>query len=790
MNNTFLKYLIYFTLFVPPLVFFTDLTRNPYYFQIVLVNALTVFIWVYWLYINNNKGDISLKTTPLDPPILVFFGAATLSLILIFLANIKEPYLAYGIYSEGSKRWLYLLVNAVLVYYAAVNFTDDSNRNKFINTAIFAGLAASVYGVMQYFGMEFIWPKVLNPFGGRSVSTFGNPNFLSSYLVLIMPLIFVFFFSAQTSGKRNFYLIVLGLVFAGLLCTMTRSSWMGAFVSFVFVIWALWKYEPALLKRGKKLVYICVVLLIALTVLWPRSRISGYSPTVVERLTESGQATKILYGAWDQRRLIWSCGWHMVKERPLFGKGWGCFELFYPFYQGRHLFLASYHNFRTHANNTHNELLEIWSQTGIVGFGIYLWFIVAVVVYGMFLIRNSSGEKRLLSIALMSSLIGMWTDNLLNVSLHFAIPGFMYWWNLGLLASLGRGGELKVNLKIPWRKLVLWSLVIFGALLIIRYSRNFMAEIHYFAGFKASKMNDLQKAIPELEAAHNLQRLEVNNNYELGNCYARSGRKEKAVWMYKESLRANAGYDEIYFNMATVMMQTGDVNGAIPEYSRALFINPISNESYMALGSVFLQNADFYAEPGIELFKQCLHFFPNNRDIWNNLGYLYTRTNSGEEALEAYKKAVQIDPDFDLARKNLEIISSKLGKKDDFMQRMDNLFRKTENGIVAKNWNEAMKSCEKLVQLAPRSAKARLYMANIYFTVGDIENAITEYNVLLSMDPGNISGRTNLGLAYFEAKRFAEAQKEFEAVLRADPNNQIIKQKLEEIKLNSPQTLP
>jgi tetratricopeptide (TPR) repeat protein/O-antigen ligase len=778
--NKLINNLIYFIVFIPPLVFFTDLTRNPYYFQIMLLNAATVLLWLVWLYGEVKKGTLELKRTPLDLPLWVFFCAATLSIILAFIANIRHPYYTYGIYSEGSKRWLFLLVNALLVYYIGVYFVNDSNRKKIMLTAIWAGIVAAAYGVLQYFGLEFIWPKVLNPFGGRSVSTFGNPNFLSSYLVMLFPLIFVFFWQAQEKVKRNFYFIAFALLYGALLCTMTRSSWGGAFTGVAVVVFCLWKFEKEqLVKRVSTLVVFGAVML-AILVMWPRSKVSGYNPGILNRLTEV-TATKTVYQSYDQRRLIWSCAWIMAAENPLLGKGWGCFELFYPAYQGRHLFLPSYHTFRTHANNSHNEILEILSQTGLVGFGVYLWFLAVFFAYGYFLIKNLSGEKRYMAMALWASTMGMLVDNLMNVSLHFAVPGFLYWLNVGLLASLGATESKFIQVKEGGRKLAVWLVIIFGAFLIVRYARSFIAEVHYFNGFKLSKRNDPQSAIKELEAAHALQRLEVNNNYELANCYARTGQRDKALWAYAEALRANAGYDEIYFNMATVLAQKGDLDKAMPEYTRSLYINPLSYESYMALGSIFLSKPDTYAPACIPLLEQCAYFYPNSRDVMNNLGFLYTKVNNNEEALTYYKRALEIDPDFDMAKKNISVILSRMGRKDDFLEKVETLLRRTERDIISKNWGDAVPACEKLVKLIPRSAKANLYMANIYFTVGKLDSAIASYKTLISIDPGNLSGITNLGLAYFEAKQFSLAKEQLSDALTKDPNNNLVKQRLIEI---------
>ena len=302
----------------------------------------------------------------------------------------------------------------------------------------------------------------------------------------------------------------------------------------------------------------------------------------------------------------------MIAERPVIGKGWGCFELFYPFYQGRHLFLNVYRNFRTHANNTHNEILEIWSQTGTVGFGIYLWFLVTVFASGLYLIKNLQGQKRFLAIGLTASITGMLADNMLNVSLHFATPAFLYWWNIGLLISLFNLKDMSISLKSILSRVIVFIIIISGCIVIIRYTKNFLGEMHYFNGFKL-KQSSLQEAIVELETAHRFQRFEVNNNYELANAYARTNDRDKAIETYKEALRANAGYDEIYFNLATILSQNGKIKDAAPEYTRSLYLNPTSLESYAALGSIFLQTPDFYSKAGCLLFKQAVFFFPEIR---------------------------------------------------------------------------------------------------------------------------------------------------------------------------------
>ena len=111
-----------------------------------------------------------------------------------------------------------------------------------------------------------------------------------------------------------------------------------------------------------------------------------------------------------------------------------------------------------------------------------------------------------------------------------------------------------------------------------------------------------------------------------------------------------------------------------------------------------------------------------------------------------------------------------------------------ENNILARNWPVALKNCNRLIELQPNSFKTRLYRANIYFTVGRLSDAISEYKEALKISPENPSAATNLGLAYFESKDYTNAKEMLESAVRSDPNNQMLKQKLEQAKraLNVP----
>jgi len=650
-----IRSLLFLLFAVCPLLFFTDLTRNPYYTQIALLNLFVCACWVIWLFQALQKNEFLWVSSAFDTALLSLIGVCVTSWLL---SMCEHPGVIKSIYSEGSKAAIFLLINTFLIYAAALRARDPALVRMLLWTTYAVCFFAALYGICQYFGVELIWPSSLNPYGNRPVSTFGNPNFMSSFLVVVIPVMVADYLFNATGCPRAILFIVIQLSVSVLLATLTRSSWAGLFAGLVVLFYGIRSLGPVSTK-GKAALWITFV---ALIFLWPRGGTeSGFTPTVISRLTEVKKMAHEGYASVYQRFLIWLSAWGMVLDHPFLGRGWGNFELFYPFYQGP-LLLEKGLSYRTHANNAHNEVLEYWSQVGTVGLGIMLWMWALFFRLGASLSRRLQEPSRAMLWGFLGGVAGMLIDNLMNVSVHFAVPAFIFWWWVGSAMATDEAGLQihRLNLGPAWKKVIV-GLCMTGLLLLMgRAVCLWAAEVNFFKGFKMSKAGvDLVSASHSLERAYAWHHLEVNNNYELGNVYARLGDREKALWMYQRALDANAGYDEIYFNRATMLMQMGHVDEAIASYRLCLAINPLSQQAYNALAGLYFKDITRYSSTIEALYTQGVLAFPGDKDMWNNLGYLYTQQQQWGKAAVAYQKALEIDPQFELAKRNLAVVLEK-----------------------------------------------------------------------------------------------------------------------------------
>lgn len=83
-----------------------------------------------------------------------------------------------------------------------------------------------------------------------------------------------------------------------------------------------------------------------------------------------------------------------------------------------------------------------------------------------------------------------------------------------------------------------------------------------------------------------------------------------------------------------------------------------------------------------------------------------------------------------------------------------------------------VKTLEEQAAQSPQDAEVRLKLANYLYDNRQWQPAIEWYQKALALDPKNVSARTDLGTAYFNAGHAPEALREYRKSLEYDPTHQ------------------
>jgi tetratricopeptide (TPR) repeat protein len=145
---------------------------------------------------------------------------------------------------------------------------------------------------------------------------------------------------------------------------------------------------------------------------------------------------------------------------------------------------------------------------------------------------------------------------------------------------------------------------------------------------------------------------------------------------------------------------------------------------------------------------------PNNH---NNLGDMYGRWGDKQKAIEHFKKAIALKPNYADAYHNL-----------------GNAYRDTGD---AEN---ALKSYSKALEINPTLWQSHQNIAYLFFAQKQYGKAIEHVQKAILINPQNLNLINNLGIIYLSSGDKVKAKEIFYRVLSSDPQNQIAKQSLAE----------
>lgn len=297
-------------------------------------------------------------------------------------------------------------------------------------------IIVSIYGILQTMNFDPFPRDVLREnWSSRAFSTMGNPNFLGSYIVLIIPTSIYFYIINKNITGLTAYAIL----FYCLLSTGTRGAWLGTITSimaFAAIHYMYFRYSKGEFTRYIILIVI-TMLLLALYNFYTEGafidRFLSIKRDADEFLTNGDRAD--YSGA--NRGFIWKRVAELIKKRPLTGYGIeNLGEAFKKYYTQDMIELW---NEVRYLDKAHNEYLHIAVTSGIPSLLVYLTFISQIILKGLFRLKNCKT-----ALLILSSVIGYMTAAFFNISV--VSVAYVYWIFLGLLAG-SNGNCYKFNLR-------------------------------------------------------------------------------------------------------------------------------------------------------------------------------------------------------------------------------------------------------------------------------------------------------------------------------------------------------
>jgi len=417
-------------LFVIPLQFLGKINEDGSLTLARIVTPLVIFIWSLKHLINK---DSRLLKSFFNHPILIAGFIYILSTLPSFF-NTRN--ISFSIGFLGLKL-LPLWLLAVLIVELIRDRIWLFRGYKVILAISFIVASFGIYelftreSILHLFGMEYylisgakggeLASTKWESFGEADVewvrvaSTFLDPDFFGSYLILALGFAFGLLFTIKSAFWKGICISFIPIALVDIVATGSRSLFLAIFVFFSILL--------VLVQFRGKWVLLCLLVFMAVAII---PFIQEIVPSFREGVALSFEEFKK-----DPRYGFWSTALNMIFDHPILGVGLGNFiEVYYNYKADSSILTKAY--------LPHNIVLLVFSETGVMGL---IFFTIFVSVVGVTLLKNycdkSNSDIWLLNLFIFASFLAYslfaLTSNTLDQEYIWVVCGI-----IAVLSNLNR----------------------------------------------------------------------------------------------------------------------------------------------------------------------------------------------------------------------------------------------------------------------------------------------------------------------------------------------------------------
>lgn len=190
-------------------------------------------------------------------------------------------------------------------------------------------------------------------------------------------------------------------------------------------------------------------------------------------------------------------------------------------------------------------------------------------------------------------------------------------------------------------------------------------------------------------------------------------------------------------------------------------------------------------DEAIQAYKQAVEIAPEQLYVWNNLGNLCLKINKNDEAMLAFQKTLANNPKDAIAWNGLGLVYNRIGYFTDAIS----AFRKSIEiaPLLAGPWagladayvrtgqdQEAVRAYQKAIELNKNLAEPWMHLAEIFIRQSRFRDAVKTYQRALAVNPKNHQIWNQLGLAFLQLKSYEEAMHAFLRAIEIDRSSGMV----------------
>ena len=317
------------------------------------------------------------------------------------------------------------------------------------------------------------------------------------------------------------------------------------------------------------------------------------------------------------------------------------------------------------------------------------------------------------------------------------------------------------------------------------------ADAEYRAGVSALSRSDLNTALADFEKVVHLAPQAEQGHSALGAVLVRLGRTREGIRELEKALAIQPSDGSAQMNLALAYEQSGEGAKALPFFEKVEAAARAEKRVLPAyvLASYARALASTQQFPAaVTRMKEAIASDPQNAELHDELGSLYAQHQDWPDAAQAFRAAIQLNPDFAIAHLHLGIALQSAGQSG----ALDELTKASQfapqNAVIALQLGQALAKASQdqkaipvlrhALELDPGLTAAAYQLALALQRTNALEDAIPLLQEASAADPKNAEILTNLGMALCQAQQAKDAVPILQRAVTLTPDNATAHQNL------------
>lgn len=500
--------------------------------------------------------------------------------------------------------------SSLLILFLAMQIKFYKQQVFVLNMAVVGLFLITLIGLLQAFGFSPFSIHYL----GRPAATFINPNHASIYIEFFIPVLLILILVRKNNKLKTFYSVSLGAALSFLFVLSSFGTLISLLLALTIAATILSKHINiySKIKSNKRyltIISISMIILISSHTLMPSSSSTEKQTKAISLITQKS-SHKIRLG-------LYSKSIEAAIDNPLFGFGYGGFRAGILPYISEIQSITN-HNEHLYFTETHNDFIQQFTETGLIGGTLFVVFFIMVLFLGLNALKSKRlSEKNIFIFSISSGLLVLILHAFIDFPFHLSASNFLIYLTSGfILSHTAKTITFKKNINIKIVTILILIALFLFLLISIYYNNDYI---------KSNKLiRDTAIALHKEKNCNKAVRLIDESNQ-----------------LFKFDFQSQASQAQIYGVCPQNLTKQQKVISQLVE------LNPTNFRARMLRGNLSLINND-----SVSAFKDYFYvvrMLPNSAIGYIGLGKWAIKLNKLRDAHNYFEKANILEPN------NLEV---------------------------------------------------------------------------------------------------------------------------------------